>query len=79
MRSDNLVSLAAVEHPPVAEVIDMLESMLERARAGQIIGVAIVAAEVGRYESTGFAIGEGAVSTLVCGTERLKLRLLGVA
>jgi hypothetical protein len=74
----NVVSLAQVASQPVAEVVELLEGALESARAGRIIGVALVTAEVGRCEGTAFAVGEGAISTLVCGAERLKLRLLEV-
>lgn len=74
----NVVSLAPAAPQPVAEVVELLEGALESARAGRIIGIALVTAEVGRCEGTAFAVGEGAISTLVCGAERLKLRLLEV-
>jgi hypothetical protein len=68
--------LRKLEPEPVAAVIALLEDALERARAGEIIGVGIVSACSGRAEATSYALGEGSIAALVLACRRLERRLL---
>jgi hypothetical protein len=68
--------LRKLEPEPVAAVVALLEEMLERARAGEIIGVGVVAACSGRADATSYTIGEGNIASLVLACRRLERRLL---
>lgn len=70
------VRLHALTPEPVPEVVALLEDMLERAKAGEVIGVGVVSACRGRADGTAYALGEGSIASLVLACERLKLRLL---
>jgi hypothetical protein len=70
------VRLHAVDPEPVAAVVELLEHAIERAKAGEIIGVAIAAATTGRCDLTSYALGEGSIATLVLANRRLEQRLL---
>jgi hypothetical protein len=67
--------LRKLEPEPVAEVVALLEEMLERARAGEIIGVGAAACS-GRADATSYTIGEGNIASLVLACRRLERRLL---
>ena len=70
------IPLRVAEAEPVAAVVDVLEDMLARAKAGEIIGVGVVAACRGRCDATAYAIGEGTIASLVLANRRLERRLL---
>lgn len=72
----NTVLLRAPEPAAVPAVVDVLEDMLARAKAGEIIGVGIVAACRARCDATAYAIGEGDIARLVLANRRLERRLL---
>lgn len=64
---------------PDAKVVALLENVLERARRGEVIAVAIAAhvyGETATDTGQGYELGAGDVAHLVCAIERLKLRLL---
>lgn len=64
------------EREPVPAVVRVLEEALERARAGEIRGVGLVAHTRGRCDATVYTLGEGTIASLVLACERLKHRLL---
>jgi hypothetical protein len=68
--------LRKLEPEPVAAVVALLEEVLERARAGEIIGVGVVVACSGRADATSYTIGEGNIASLVLACRRLERRLL---
>lgn len=68
--------LRELEHEPVEDVVTLLEATLTRARAGEIIGVALAMACTGRCDMTAYARGQADLGTLVLATERVKARLL---
>jgi hypothetical protein len=70
--------LRVLEASPVPEVVAILEDALERAKAGEVIGVGLAMACAGRSEATSYALGAGSVAALVLATERLKVRLLAI-
>lgn len=63
---------------PVLEVVALLEDLLERARSGEVIGVAVAAACNGRADATVYELGEGSVSSLHLGLCRMQRRLLDI-
>jgi hypothetical protein len=74
-RPHNLTVIVADQ--PVAEVLEVLNEALERARAGDIVGVGLAYAVRGGGTGTAFAGGPGTRSHLVHATRLLDLRLLG--
>ncbi len=70
------VSLSEVRSAAVPEVVSTLEEMLEKARAGDLCSVAIVAQARAAATVTTFAMGEGDRAHLVYALEVLKLRLM---
>tara|TARA_R110002096_G_scaffold431839_1_gene647520 strand:+ start:118 stop:387 length:270 start_codon:yes stop_codon:yes gene_type:complete len=70
-------NLQQIKSPgPVPGVVELLEEVLQRARAGQVIGVAVAASMAGRRDATIFELGEGTVASLHLATCRLQRRLL---
>lgn len=61
---------------PVPGVVDLLERALERARAGEIRGIAIATCSTGRTTDTAFDLGDGGVAALYLGVGYLGQRLL---
>ena len=74
----DVVNLSEVRALPVADVVVVLEDILERARAGEIRGFAMVAVCAGASDATVFVRGEATLGELLVPLERLKLRMLGV-
>lgn len=70
------MDLVRLDRSPVPSVVELLEDLLERARRGEVIGVAVAAACSERCDASTYAIGEGTVAQLVLSIERVKLRLL---
>lgn len=68
--------LRELGHEPVEDVVTLLEATLNRARAGEIVGVALAMACTGRCDMTAYARGTADLGTLVLATERVKARLL---
>jgi hypothetical protein len=71
-----IVSLAERRLEPVARVVEVLEDMLARAKAGEVRGVAIGTACDAKCDGSVYAIGDQTIATLVLAVERVKLRLL---
>ena len=67
-----------VHDQPNVDVVEMLTAALDRARSGEIIGVALAMAVRGGGESTGFAGWPGTRALLVSAGRRLEYRLLGL-
>lgn len=58
------------------EVVELLSDMLQKAKDGEIIGVAVAAAASRRCDGSVYCIGDGDIATLVLACERVKMRLL---
>lgn len=69
-------TLSLMRQGPVPEVVALLEDMLRRAHAGEIIALGVIAACTGRADASAYALGESDIATLVLACERLKMRLL---
>ena len=72
----NLVMLRSTDAGPVSSVVNIIEDLLERARRGEIVGVAIAAVSYRRGSVTMYDLGAGDVAGLVCANRRLESRLL---
>jgi len=74
----DVINLQEHSKTPDPAVIERLADMLERAKQGEIIGIAIGAVCHGRHTASSFVVGEGCtVADLYLGIERCKIRLLG--
>jgi hypothetical protein len=70
MSEDNLVRLqnASIPKPQAsADIVEMLEDVLERAKNGQVIGLAYVVVEPGRRFEMNYRAGHGIRHSLVAG------------
>jgi hypothetical protein len=76
--SRKLVTLADARLAPAPDVVEALEAMLVRAKAGEIRAVAIAATTTGRGSSTGWAIGDMALSDLWFSVRCLENRMTTV-
>jgi hypothetical protein len=65
-----------IQPAPVADVVDVLRSLLARAEAGEVTGVAVAFALQGRSVGSVYVLGEAAYADLYLTLDRLKLRLL---
>ncbi len=71
----NLVELKAA--PASAEIVELLQCLLERAHRGQIRAIAVAVHERPMDTGSTFSLGtDGDVAHLVTAIERVKLRLL---
>ena len=61
---------------PVPGVVQLLEEVLQLARDGQLIGVAVAASMTGRRDATIFELGESTVASLHLATCRQQRRIL---
>lgn len=75
-RDKKLVTLAVRRLAPAPGVVELLEDMLRRAKAGEIRGVAVGIASDTRCTASAFAVGDGTIADLYLGIERAKLALL---
>lgn len=75
---NDIVSLAEVRLAPVPEVVELLEALLDRARSGEVRGLAVATACAPHAEATAYALGDGGVAALVLSVCRLHRRLLDV-
>jgi hypothetical protein len=71
-----LTMLRAADAGPVSSVVDAIEDVLDRARRGEIVSVAIAAVSNRRGSVTSYDLGAGDVAGLVCAGRRLERRLL---
>lgn len=70
-----VLALRPIEADPY--VVEMLERVLARARAGEVRAVAIAVETTDRGTGGGFTLGTtGDIAHLITGMERMKLRLL---
>lgn len=61
---------------PVPVVVEVLEDMLDKARRGEVIAIAIGAVCHGRHTASVYTIGDATIADLYLGIERCKIRLL---
>lgn len=73
-----VVDLSVLRAAPVPGVVAELERLLERARAGEIRGLAVVASCEGGAHATSYELGDGSIGDLIVGCLRLQRRLLNV-
>lgn len=60
---------------PHRDTVDLLERVLERARRGDVIGIALATAYRDGSSGTGFTWGDGGLPTLYTALWRLRLRI----
>ena len=68
-------SIQAIEEPPCAETVRILESLLAQAKTGEVAGVAVAYVMRGRITGSVFSGGQ-CTADIYLAIERLKLRLL---
>jgi len=61
---------------PVQAVVEVLEDLLNKARQGEVIAIAVGAVCHGRHTASVYTIGDAAIADLYHGIERCKARLL---
>jgi len=72
-------NLVALKREPDAAVIALIEELLERAKRGEIIAVAVAAQLPDASTSSAYELGsDGDVAHLTMAMERVKLRLLSI-
>lgn len=60
---------------PNAELVGMLEGILEEARTGEIRSAAVAAVKRSQTVSTGYNIGDASIFELIGALEHVKLRI----
>lgn len=71
------VSALTIAAPrPEPEVVALLSSLLDRAEAGEIVGVAVGVSCTAGDTASAYAIGSATIADLYLGIERAKCRLL---
>ncbi len=75
-KADSVTFLREVRLEPVDSVVAELEELVERARAGEIRGYALIASCDGGAHSTIYNRGDGSISDLIVANLRLQRRLL---
>lgn len=70
------VPLHLASPAPDPRVVALLEEALDKARAGELLGVGLVTVTTGRAIATCYEIGEGGVAGLVYALRCLERRLL---
>jgi hypothetical protein len=73
-----VVDLSLLRSQPAPEVVAELEGLLERAQAGELRGIAVVASCSGGALATTYVLGDGSLGDRIVGTLRLQQRLLKV-
>lgn len=73
-------AIREVKAEPSAAIVQLLRDLLAMAERGEILAFAAVADLRGKETATAWAKhdDEGNISALVCGLERIKLRLLRI-
>lgn len=72
----DVVDLTEIRLAPVSETVAVLEDLLERARRGEIRGVAVAASCDQGCDASAYALGDGGIASLVLALRRLEVRLL---
>lgn len=76
MSDGSIISLADRRLEPVPDVVEALEHILERARRGEVRGLAIAATVPSGRWSTAYVIGDTGLPALNLAVDLLKSRLL---
>jgi hypothetical protein len=71
-----LVKLEEKRNEPVQHVIDVLEDLTRRAKAGEIQGVAVACVCDGRSIATTLSLGPGQTADVMLAMAQMKARLL---
>lgn len=75
----DVVPLREAKPEPSKVIVDVLKDLLSRAERGEVLAFAGVADMRGHETATAHSMVDGgSISNLVCGIERLKLRLLAI-
>lgn len=75
-KDKKVVSLKVAKNEPVPEVVQLLEILLQQAKAGEFTGFAFAAGLNGRCTGSAFVIGETDIAVLHLALSRLQARLL---
>jgi hypothetical protein len=71
-----VIPLRALELAPRADVIALLEDMLERAKSGQVRGIAISVSTKGDCWGSAYKLGDGGIAHVIAGLVEVQARLL---
>lgn len=74
----SVISLAERKLDPVPDVVALLESMLDKARRGEIRGVAVAVSCDAKYTGSAYDLGDGTISDLYLAMGRMQRRLLDI-
>ena len=65
-----------IEQPPNDALVDLLEDLLNKAKSGEVISIAVAMHTKGNCTTTAFELGRGDIAHLNLALDRIKLRLL---
>ncbi len=72
------MALIKLKRPVDEELVSILQTLTERAKAGELISVALCGQIAGESVATAYHVGQGDYAHLIAGLEQVKYRLLRI-